>query len=89
MAVSPPPSMLEPPPPPPPSSYGKGENTPENHFPRFEPTAHPPGPRRIYFTTKQKISERLGLRCLGLLTPRRGLGNGGACIVEVFSVCRK
>lgn len=23
--------------------------------------------RRIYFTTKQKISERLGLRCLGLL----------------------
>jgi len=37
---------------------------------RFEPTRAPSRPARIYFTAKQKISERLGLRRLALLTPR-------------------
>lgn len=36
---SPPPSLL-----PCYRAHVKGGNTPENHFPRFEPTAHPPGP---------------------------------------------
>lgn len=78
--------MLEPPPP----FCEKGGNTPENHFPRFEPTAHPPGPRRIYFTTKQKISERLGLRCLGLLAPRLVAWRRGkwrSVHGKVFCVC--
>jgi len=37
---------------------------------RFEPSRAPSRPARIYFTAKQKISERLGLRRLALLTPR-------------------
>lgn len=51
-------------------------SSPPTYFP-----SHPTPTSRIYFTTKQKISERLGLRCLGLLHRRgsnRGrLGHGG------------
>jgi len=43
---------------------------PGDHSRRFEPTRAPSRPARIYFTAKQKISERLGLRRLALLTPR-------------------
>ena len=67
-ASPPPPSMLETLPLPP--FYEKGGNIRPRTIFLVSNLLHPPGPRRIYFTTKQKISERLGLRCLGLLAPR-------------------
>lgn len=60
-----------------------GSNSPRRVPPRPSASLRPAATSalKIYFTTKQKISERLGLRWLGLLhgggSNHGGIGHGG------------